>query len=162
MNNKISMVVLIGSYDECMCFFKSKSNGIGEIFAYPEIGHLSNDKYSNHQICQPLSPYKQVEEAIRLINHAKFRSNYTNKMYIITYSPFILYCINNAIQKYISFGDAEDSINPDIVDAYSLDEYCHKNIIDSETRLIDLYEKIDGVAERLNDYFDELVDIMNR
>jgi len=85
---------------------------------------------------------------------------------ITTHSPFVTYCVNNMIQKFLSYKGqlpgGEVGIDPNMVAAYRLKaspDRAPEDIMDREqTNLIKL-DELDSVADEMGEEFERLLDM---
>jgi predicted ATPase len=110
-----------------------------------------------------LHPSAQVE----VMRAIAYLVNRGHSFVVTTHSPFIGYVIDNMMQRFISYkGDVPEgqvALNPDDVAAYRLRQDPEKppeDIMDREnTKLLKL-DELEGVADELEEEFDQLLDMM--
>jgi len=91
-------------------------------------------------------------------------NNREHSFFITTHSPYLLYVVNNMIQRFVSCPssppEGEEWLDPDMVAAYRLrqtPEPAVQDIMDrKDTRLIDA-EELESVANDLGGEFNELL-----
>lgn len=80
---------------------------------------------------------------------------------ITTHSPFLMYVVNNMIQRHVTYKgnvpEGEDiALDPDDIVAYRLGKKTEKISDDKESKLLDL-EELEATADELGGEFDRLL-----
>ncbi len=98
---------------------------------------------------------------VKIMEVIAFLVNQGHTFTITTHSPYILYIVNNLIQRFISYKgkvpNGQVALNPKDVCAYRFTDKAEE-IIDKETNLIDANE-LERIADELGGEFDKLLEI---
>ena len=104
-----------------------------------------------------LHPAAQIE----VMNAVAHLVNHGRNVVITTHSPFLLYVINIMIMRYIAYkNESKNSLNPDDVVAYRLEDGMAKPILDRDITKLISEEELDRVASQLGAEFDKLSDLI--
>ena len=102
----------------------------------------------------PKAQVKIMEIIAYLVNHG-------HTFTITTHSPYILYIVNNLIQRFISYKgkvpEGQVALDPKHVCAYRFTDKAEE-IIDKDTELIDA-EELERIADELGGEFDRLLEL---
>ena len=105
----------------------------------------------------PRAQVKVMETIGYLVNQGR-------QFVITTHSPFILYVVNNMIQRWLSYKgnvpEGQIGLNPEDVTAYQFKEESQRIIDRDETGLIDVQE-LERIADALGEEFDRLLALEN-
>ncbi len=104
-----------------------------------------------------LHPRAQVE----IMRTIAYLVNRGQQFVITTHSPFLMYVVNNMIQRHVTYKgnvpEGEDiALDPDDIVAYRLGKKTEKISDDEESRLLDL-EELEATADELGGEFDRLL-----
>jgi hypothetical protein len=98
---------------------------------------------------------------VKIMEVIAFLVNHGHTFTITTHSPYILYIVNNLIQRFISYKgrvpEGQVALNPKDICAYKFTDKAEE-IVDEETELIDTNE-LERIADELGGEFDRLLEM---
>jgi len=98
---------------------------------------------------------------VKIMEVIAFLVNHGHTFTVTTHSPYVLYIVNNLIQRFISYKgevpEGQVALNPKDVCAYRFTDKAEE-IIDEETNLIDANE-LERIADELGGEFDRLLEL---